>query len=457
LAEFVKQRPAEPGVNFPGAYKVARGWISECIDSHKKCPKQSSPSTLPTRVIDLSDERGTEKIKLKISKGAEAQYATLSYCWGSTEQLTTTQESLQSFNEDGIYVKQLPKTLQDAIHACRNLELRYLWIDSLCIIQDSPIDKAVEISMMPQIYKGATVTLSAASASDCGQGFLEDRSQLRNMLDESFPLPYAFKDTGKTNVQEILGNLGEDDVDMIFLCPSRSCGFKIKEFEKEPINQRAWTLQESWLSPRLLIYGTGPLQWQCLSAAKSLGGTPPSQVQENFFPTKNRHKFSTTGPVAIGQDTLSSEWRQIVSEYTGRSMTDPEDKLPALSGIAAEFGRLSKDEYLAGLWARTLPYNLLWHQLSSGTFPPSTNYRAPSWSWAAVDGRIRFEDPNPWIAKTEVTMQSASITPETSLAPLGKVTAGELTLSGPVRSMTWEEVQKRFVIVDVGESAHMVS
>jgi hypothetical protein len=203
--------------------------------------------------------------------------------------------------------------------------------------------------MMPQIYKGATVTLSAASASDCGQGFLEDRSQLRNMLDEPFPLPYAFKDTGKANVQEILGNLGKNNLDMIFLRPSRSCGFKIKEFEKEPINQRAWTLQESWLSPGLLIYGTGQLQWQCLSTAKSLGRAPPSQVQEDFFLTKNQHKFSTTGPVATGQDTLSSEWRKIVSEYTGRSMTDPEDKLPALSGIAAEFGRLSSDEYLASL------------------------------------------------------------------------------------------------------------
>jgi hypothetical protein len=261
-------------------------------------------------------------------------------------------------------------------------------------------------------------------------------------------------------VQEILGNLEEDDVDMIFFCPSRSCGFKVKEFENESINQRAWTLQEAWLSPRLLIYGTGPLQWQCLSAAKSLGGTPPSQVQDDFFPTKNRHKVSSPGPFSVDHETLSEEWRNIVFEYTGRSMTDPEDKLPALSGIAAEFGRLSDDEYLASLWASTLPYSLLYHQLSrppSPTTSATLNYRAPSWSWAAVDGSIRFEDPNPWIAKTDVTVQSVSITPAIALAPVGKVTAGELTLSGPVRSMTWEEVQKRFVIVDVGESVHMVS
>jgi hypothetical protein len=153
VAELVKQRPSQPGVDFPDAYKVARGWISECLDSYEKCLKKSSPSVLPTRVLDLSDEYGTEKIKLKISKGLKAQYAALGYCWGSTKQLTTTQESLQSFTEEGIEATKLPKTLQDAIHVCRNLELRYLWIDSLCIIQDSPVDEAIEISMMPQIYK----------------------------------------------------------------------------------------------------------------------------------------------------------------------------------------------------------------------------------------------------------------------------------------------------------------
>jgi hypothetical protein len=457
VAELIKQRPAQPGVNWSGAYKAAREWISECFDSHENCPKQSSLSNLPTRVLDLSAESGTERIKLKISKGAKAQYAALSYCWGSTKQMTTTLESLLSFTEDGIEIKDLPKTLQDAIHVCRNLELRYIWIDSLCILQDSAVDKAVEISMMPQIYKGATVTISAAVASDCGQGFLEDRSHVRDVLDASFPLPYALKDTGKTDLQEVLGNLDEDDTDGIFLCPSPYCGFNVKEFEKEPINQRAWTLQESWLSPRLLIYGAGPLQWQCLSAAKSFGGTLPSQVQEDFFPTRNRHKFIAPRPDVADQETLSSEWMTIVSEYTGRSMTDPQDKLPALSGIAAEFGRLSGDEYVAGLWASTLPYSLLWHQVSQPPSPPNETYRAPSWSWAAVDGVIRFEDPNPWVARTEVKINSVSITPATSLAPLANVIAEKLILTGPMRSMTWEEVQERFVIVNVGQSAHMVN
>lgn len=130
----------------------------------------------------------------------------------------------------------------------------------------------------------------------------------------------------------------------------------------------------------------------------------------------------------------------IVSEYTSRSMTDPQDKLPALSGIAAEFGRISSDEYMAGLWASTLPYSLFWHQVSQPPSPPNETYPAPSWSWAAVNGVIRFEKPNPYIAKTEVTMNSVSITPTTSLASLANVIAGELILTGPMRSMTWEEV-----------------
>ncbi|KAE9378992.1 hypothetical protein N431DRAFT_525909 [Stipitochalara longipes BDJ] len=243
---------------------------------------------------------GEERARLRISNGLKAQYAALSYCWGSTRQLSTTEEILKPFTEEEIEMKKLTQTLQDAF---------------------------MFISMMPQIYEGAAVTLSAASASACSPGFLEDRAQVRDVLDDSFPLPCALKETGQTSVEDILEN-----------------------FAKKSIDQRAWTLQESWLAPRLLIYGSAPLQWQCLSAGY---------------------------------------W----AEYTCREMTDVEDKLPALSGLAAEFGRPLDDEYLAGLWKSTLPYSLLWYQVSERPTSPSSTYRAPLWSWASIDGRIRFETP----------------------------------------------------------------
>jgi Heterokaryon incompatibility protein (HET) len=459
----VKQRPAQPGVDFPGAYKQAREWISNCLLSHQKCPKKSTSSILPTRVLDLSTERGEHRIRLHISNDEHATYAALSYCWGSTPQLTTTQEYLHSSTRDGIEIEKLPKTLQDAIHATRKLEIQYLWIDSLCIIQDSAEDKAIEISKMSQIYKEAIVTISAAVASDCGHGFLEDRKEVRDRLDASFFLPYALTD--EIEAEDLPQYVREGGVGQVFLCPDSSCGFGIRDFTQEAISQRAWTLQESWLSPRLLIYGSGPLQWQCLTASHSFGGAPPSQAPQEIVPTAPRQRFFTSSDdhTPSNGEAISREWGQIIRQYTSRAITDPNDKLLALSGIAAEFQRLSGDEYFAGLWRSTLPHSLLWHQLSpispgprKTTIQPSSGYRAPSWSWASVDGTISTILPNKYLASAEIIIHSVHMTPASASAPLGKVTAGILTLSGPMRRMSWKQVQQRYVILDSERGPHMV-
>lgn len=450
----MKQRPAQPGVDFHGAYKQARQWISNCLLSHEKCPKKSTSSILPTRVLDLSTERGEHRIRLHISNDEHATYAALSYCWGSTPQLTTTQENLHSLTRDGIEIEKLPKTLRDAIHAMRKLEIQYLWIDSLCIIQDSAEDKAIEISKMSQIYKEAIVTISAAVASDCSHGFLEDRKEVRDRLDGSFFLPYALTD--EIEADDLPHYLREGGVGNVFICPDPSCGFRIRDFTQEAISQRAWTLQESWLSPRLLIYGSGPLQWQCLTASHSFGGAPPSQAPEEIVPTAPRQRFFTSS-ASDGED-ISEEWGQIIGQYTRRAITDPNDKLIALSGIAAEFQRLSGDEYFAGLWRSTLPYSLLWHQQwpIKTTIQPASAYRAPSWSWASVDGTISTTLPNKYLASTNIIIHSVHMTPASASAPLGKVTAGILTLSGPMRRMSWKQVQQRYVILDSERGPHMV-
>lgn len=428
-------------------------------------------------MLDVRTGNGDEKARVKLlaSEGLCAQYAALSYCWGHTPQLTTIQTRLPSFIKDGIEISKLPKTLQDAITVTRKLGIPYLWIDSLCIIQDSDDDKAREITKMPQIYKGAITTISAAIARDCDEGFLQHREEVQAILNTSFALEYLLDDENAPGVESIQG-VSKEDTDGIFVCADSDCGYKIRDFDEEPINQRAWTLQESWLAPRLLIYGSGPLQWQCLSKSASFGGIPPSRPapkmsslltigdgidlgrEDSFLPVKTRRKFFDKSNPTVSRSRLADEWRDIVRQYTRRTMTDPGDKLPALSGIAAEFGRLSGDEYLAGLWKSSLPYGLLWHQLSkslAGTKEVG-GYRAPSWSWASVDGAISIRSPKTWIGTTEVVIESVETTPLTLLAPLGKVVTGKLTLTGPVRRMPWEKVQERYVILDLDQSAHLV-
>jgi len=431
---------------------------------HDECPKPSLSSPLPTRVLSLAPDLGAHKVRVLVTEGRCAQYAALSYCWGRTPQLTTTQERLASFVDDGIEIARLPRTLQDAITVARKLGIMYLWIDSLCIIQDSDEDKAIEITKMPQIYKGAIVTISAAIAQDCGDGFLEARQEIQEILNSVFALEYLLLEEGGAEGDPVR-EVHQEDTDTIFVCADADCGYKIKDFDEEHINKRGWTLQESWLAPRLLIYGSGPLQWQCLTKSASFGGSPPSGTRESVFPIKSRREFFRESDPGIPNrgvehaGSLSDQWRTIVSHYTRRAITDPRDKLPALSGIAAEFGRLSNDEYLAGLWKSSLPYSLLWHQTSrpppggSGEISP---YRAPSWSWASLDGAIMIESPRTWASRTEVTVEAAHTSALTALAPLGQVVAGTLTLTGPVHRMSWPQVQQRYVILDLGKSAHLV-
>jgi hypothetical protein len=478
----VRQRPADPVIASADAYQTARRWISECFVSHDGCPGGlSAGSYLPTRVLDLSDfDAG--RVKLHVSQGEKAQYAALSYCWGQTPQLTTTGETLKHSVQEGIKIEELPKTLQDALYTTKQLGIPYLWIDSLCIIQDSFEDKSAEITRMPQIYKNAVVTLSAAIAPDCGQGFLEDRQEVRRRVQSAFRLPLLPDDEALYVDTPAIGE--------VFLCLDQDLGFNIKDFADEPINKRAWTLQESWLSPRLLIYGSGPLKWQCLSKSITHGDESPriDSFESDF---RGRSKFFTSRDLAQGdidpqlqltytseqREVLLTEWKHLVYLYTRRSLSFADDKLPALSGIAAEFHRLSGDTYLAGLWKSSLPWGLLWHRLSghadqshSDRSPkpsfwkrlsklfrrnkssphPVLDYHSPSWSFATTSGPVTFESPLYLERTTQVVIHSSSTTPETTLAPFGRVTGGKLTLTGPMRRMEWPEVTARYVIETEG-------
>jgi hypothetical protein len=301
-------------------------------------------------------------VKLLSTQGnvEEGQYAALSYCWGKTRQMMTTKATLPSFTKDGIKVRLLPRTLQDAISVTEQLWIRYLWIDSLCIIQNSKDDKDTEIANMAQIYKNATVTIIAAIARNCGDGFLEVRRDVLTRVSSSYRLPMKLDDLP----------IPAD----IYICTDSDLGFKIEQLEPEPIDERAWTLQEAWLSPRVLIYGRGPVRWRCLSKGLINGNEVEDVVETVYkFPFQRRHIFFqiSPGPPTRSEQTPEGaisavlrsfswqfEWSCLARDYCSRLLTEPEDKLPALSGLASEFQRIYGDDYLAGLWKSSLPWGL---------------------------------------------------------------------------------------------------
>jgi hypothetical protein len=434
-------------------------------------------------------------VKLLVTQrnSGEGQYATLSYCWGKTRQTTTTETTLPSFIDKGIKVKSLPKSLQDAISATEKLGIPYLWIDSLCIIQDSKADKEKEITQMAQIYKHATVTISAAIARDSGDGFLGVRKDILDLIASSYQLPMKLDNADLP--------IGAD----VYICPDNDLGFMNKT-EVDPIDKRAWTYQETWLSPRLLIYSRGPIRWRCLSRAWIHGSDAENGVQsyhnlkfqnrEKFFktlpePPTNPHQMSESTKNSIRQRlSWQHEWSTLAMDYSSRLLTSRTDKLPALSGLATEFGRLYGDIYLAGIWKSSLPWSLLWssllrshEDLKPDPAPPRPShisrflsklsiskrpdkaaqseeptYICPSWCFAAADGAITFNSPDEMYEQdgddncaTKVVIHEASVTPSAPIAPFGEVSGGKITLTGPLQHMTVVQVLQRFVLAANGE------
>jgi len=167
LASFIKGRPVAEDPTDETTLARVMAWVNEC-NTHHDC--QQEPRPLPLRVLDLSSGR----INLHETSGELGAYITLSHCWGSSKQFTTTKTTLAS-RKAGIDYELLPKTYQDAIFITRLLGIRYLWIDSLCICQDDNGDWQRESAKMGLVYSNAYLTIAAASAKDSSVGLFTHR------------------------------------------------------------------------------------------------------------------------------------------------------------------------------------------------------------------------------------------------------------------------------------------
>lgn len=144
-----------------------QSWIMKCTTEHEHCNK-SEPQTLPDRVLDLGLSEDST-IKLLDTQNQLGYYACLSHRWGPIQPLRTLKENKESF-ESGIPIEALPKTFQEAVSICRRLSLRYLWIDTLCIVQDSNEDKQRQLPKMASVFENCLLTIAATKASGHQEG-----------------------------------------------------------------------------------------------------------------------------------------------------------------------------------------------------------------------------------------------------------------------------------------------
>ncbi|KAF9062857.1 hypothetical protein BDP27DRAFT_1336050 [Rhodocollybia butyracea] len=316
---------------------------------------------------------------------------------------------------------------------------------------------------MCNIYQNAYVTIIAACSKKAGDGFLHNR---RNPVSTALPFWLPSGELGTIHVRD-----------------------QERAPQNEPVNQRAWCFQERVLSSRALIYASHTVQFQCYSGIKNIGGgnnylpvakTDGLRIPIDLLPTGNaqskwyvkllsfpRYVHWVTSRCLLGirsvrcqnvaavakasnVDVLDREltlyeqrtwrtWKDILAEYTRRSITNPADKLVALAGVAEAIQRrwLQKSEYLAGLWYQTLAQDLIWHryQCADRRSRPQ-GYRAPSWSWAATDGPIS-DGAWPGIIEPVISFQSCTTLPAISSLPFGEIRGGTLVAKAIVRCVSW--------------------
>jgi hypothetical protein len=317
------------------------------------------------------DQRDREKVS----------YAALSHRWGSKKDFVLTSANIRNY-EAAVPVSGLSQTLQDAIRASWDLGFSYLWIDCLCIIQDDHIDWARVSLTMSRVYGFATCTIAAAKGkgraggTDGGDGLFTRRNPLR-VRPCLVPNPFDPSSDRKFLVR-----------------PRYLLDIYDSEVRQSEWYSRGWVFQERTLSHRMLIFGRTQMLWACqeVQCAESWPDGQTSDYFINQFDSFNTDKARfrrLTDPARyVGPD--DTEWPTFIADYTRAGLTNASDRLVALQGIVSSIQAATGRAYAAGMWLdETLPMSLLW-TTKEPDLARSRDYRAPSWSWASVDGQVVF-------------------------------------------------------------------
>ncbi|KAK4118141.1 HET-domain-containing protein, partial [Parathielavia appendiculata] len=208
---------------------------------HANCSPHHE-TILPSRLVDVGSSNADGCRLYLPSENETGLYIALSHCWGGVTPTQTTQGNFESFTQQ--IPEPLPQTFSDAVAVTRAFGIRYLWIDSLCIIQDSPEDWALHAPLMAKVYGDAWVTISADAAADSFEGFLQhaDRGRFRAVRSRR----------GSAACSELAKLL-------VTFCRSRN------SVPDSRLSTRGWVFQERALAPRTLHFGSAEVGWECRS------------------------------------------------------------------------------------------------------------------------------------------------------------------------------------------------
>ncbi len=368
-----------PNALDPTVIAQAKDWLYTCLKSHTgQCDNLKWSSENPQLLVEILSPD-----LVRLCENQKDKYVALSYCWGNMSLLSQTQRNevergktlLANLNQrrQAIRMSELPTTVRDALLIIHEMGLKYAWVDTLCIVQDKPEG----VATMHKVYSNALFTLCACATTHATAKLLDQREAWTQRT-EPCRLGGQWLTTPDMSLNELR--------------------------LRSPLAERAWTLQEERLSPRMLYVSSNRIQWSCavgheMEMKPTYGQKEVSSLHRPVYAASDR---DTQMPLAqdfllacySGTNDLHGYWADIVKSYAMRSMSNVSDRLTALSGLAAKYLSASKgDEYLAGLWANQLGEGLAWrvYKAVETGHQEASSPSWPSWSWAVLPLQTAIE------------------------------------------------------------------
>jgi hypothetical protein len=392
-----------------------RRQLADCMDHHSSCQISDDNHTyMPTRVLDLGvvDDgdldislRAAIRLVESINVTGERTYACLSHRWDTLGRTIVTEQATYEKHKDGIRFEDLGLAYQDTIHIMRRLGMRYLWIDSLCIIQDSARDWEVQSKTMAMVYNKALFTFARQCGSDTSLRCLQNKMFVVSNPSISPPV-YA---------------------------RSRFEHWWHPCFPRFPLTWRGWVYQERLLSPRVVHFSDEEVSWECYETVDCQCGVTFGDLSRTNF--EEAPKVLHAKALSLDDRTtepdinaLRQRWSEIVQEYTGLNLTQSSDRLHAIQGCVEQMREHLKDSYHFDLWQGNLLKDMAW---TADTYlrpgPRLTSqFPIPTWSWASIDSGVWYANMNECFAHARLARELAQGDPFSTQASTILLLTGQL-------------------------------
>lgn len=386
--------------------------LQQCCREHPNCAVYPE-GFVPTRLIYVGGGNDALRLRDSIPPGEAVAWVALSHCWGGGKPMSLTKATLDQLREN-IAFANLPPTFQNAVTITRHLGLHYVWIDSLCIVQDDRADWEQEAALMGPVYNRAFIVISGASSPNPETPYLGPREA------DWLPKRFEFQPSPGFNLPIMVRQrslLAAPLEQGLYEPPFTSSWATLKRVG--PLYTRGWCFQESFLAKRIIHFTPGAIIYECQTHRRSEDQLPP---------------YPLTMPGTLGEVSTAEQWYMIVKAYTTRQLTYASDKLPAIAGAATKMPQARTSRYLAGLWSETLVLDLLW-QVMPGRAHTALTYKteeqsAPSWSWASLNWGITW---NPLKSPQVVASVIQADTLVKGKNAYGEVSGGSITLRGRIK------------------------